>query len=616
MATYYIDPSAQSNGNGLSDTTPFDGWNHVTFTAGNTYLQKCGTEYSAAAPTDGCVYVISANGDANTITTISSYGTGAKPILNGIQDIVGALTEGSWTEEGSHIWHMDTTVNPKRVWLDSVEIGLNVNATVTSTYPWFWGSNALYLYSEAGNPALNYTTIRGAWWYNLKILGSSYINVTDMHFKGGFVGVGIQESQHVNVYGNDFDYNHKGIGVGSGTTYTDHENSYINIYDNTIDSSYTMINPNTTHMDNISFYNSGYQCKVYGNTLINPGHASVDVGGTASNATDWPNALSYIEIYDNVMSGEDVDYGRAFSISGVHVTGQSTVPTVHHIKFFNNICHDFPTRNQVAGQYIEVYNSYFYNWRRRSTRTGQTDSVQCISVDPYTDNATCTNCLVANNTFYSLDSTAIELRDADATGLSLLTVANNLILDAGLDPYHVDDTDIGINVTDRATITDITWQNNLLYNSNASTETVKYRGTTPITIAAFNAGATNDDVISDNIASDPLLTGYVLDSASPCINAGTTIATVTTDIRGASRPKDAEYDIGAYEYFNCLFSIKDNIITISGTLTTGVSLPVGVVMRFKTSGNLDVAGTVDDTKSFFRLTSAGIECAGVVSENT
>ena len=39
-----------------------------------------------------------------------------------------------------------------------------------------------------------------------------------------------------------------------------------------------------------------------------------------------------------------------------------------------------------------------------------------------------------------------------------------------------------------------------------------------------------------------------LESYSPCVNAGTTIASITEDMNGTSRPQGSAYDIGAYEY--------------------------------------------------------------------
>ncbi len=49
---------------------------------------------------------------------------------------------------------------------------------------------------------------------------------------------------------------------------------------------------------------------------------------------------------------------------------------------------------------------------------------------------------------------------------------------------------------------------------------------------------------------DPSLdANYAPDSVSdPVVNAGVTVATVTTDKNGVARPQGAKYDIGAYEY--------------------------------------------------------------------
>jgi len=67
MTTYYIDPTATTNGNGLSTSTPFNSWSSVTWAAGNTYLQKGGTTYN------GTILV--------TVT-----GTAALPIIVGSYD--------------------------------------------------------------------------------------------------------------------------------------------------------------------------------------------------------------------------------------------------------------------------------------------------------------------------------------------------------------------------------------------------------------------------------------------------------------------------------------------------------------------------------------------------
>jgi hypothetical protein len=76
-ATFYIDPSAASNGNG-TQARPFNSWNSVSFQRGNTYLQKAGTTYP------GFLLLISVQGTASLPVIIDSYGTGAAPIVTNV----------------------------------------------------------------------------------------------------------------------------------------------------------------------------------------------------------------------------------------------------------------------------------------------------------------------------------------------------------------------------------------------------------------------------------------------------------------------------------------------------------------------------------------------------
>lgn len=75
MATFYIDPSSATNGVG-SEVDPFNAWSSVTWTAGNTYLQRAGTTHSGTI-------TVGASGTAGNEITISYYGTGTMPIVQG-----------------------------------------------------------------------------------------------------------------------------------------------------------------------------------------------------------------------------------------------------------------------------------------------------------------------------------------------------------------------------------------------------------------------------------------------------------------------------------------------------------------------------------------------------
>ena len=83
----------------------------------------------------------------------------------------------------------------------------------------------------------------------------------------------------------------------------------------------------------------------------------------------------------------------------------------------------------------------------------------------------------------------------------------------------------------------------------SSSMVLRYNGTSYSTVATW-AAARGDDSHPSPAIGNPLLTGYVLASGSPCINAGTTLSDVTTDIRGVIRPQGSAYDIGAYEFKN------------------------------------------------------------------
>lgn len=82
MATYYIDPSAASNGIGTT-ASPFNTWTGVPVAAGNIYKQKRGTTWTGAFPS-------LTNGTSGNVTTIAAYANAdgsdsfmlPKPIIN------------------------------------------------------------------------------------------------------------------------------------------------------------------------------------------------------------------------------------------------------------------------------------------------------------------------------------------------------------------------------------------------------------------------------------------------------------------------------------------------------------------------------------------------------
>lgn len=77
MPTFYIDPSAATNGNG-SLANPFNTWAGVPWAAGNAYLQKAGTQFVTAVGSAGRI-APSASGTSAARILIGAYGEGSRP---------------------------------------------------------------------------------------------------------------------------------------------------------------------------------------------------------------------------------------------------------------------------------------------------------------------------------------------------------------------------------------------------------------------------------------------------------------------------------------------------------------------------------------------------------
>lgn len=78
MTTFYIDPSANVNGDG-SIESPFNSWDNVTWTAGNSYLQKAGTTFN------GQISIGASGNSLQSRIYLGKYGTGALPKIEAVQ---------------------------------------------------------------------------------------------------------------------------------------------------------------------------------------------------------------------------------------------------------------------------------------------------------------------------------------------------------------------------------------------------------------------------------------------------------------------------------------------------------------------------------------------------
>lgn len=108
-----------------------------------------------------------------------------------------------------------------------------------------------------------------------------------------------------------------------------------------------------------------------------------------------------------------------------------------------------------------------------------------------------------------------------------------------------------------------------------------------------------------NIVADPGFTDYTtgnfrFTAASPCLNAGTTLADVPTDWLGTARPQSTAYDIGAFEL----------IVTATVTAVTVLS---DTSIRLDLSASVDSDATWADTANYTITPSGGAAAVTVVS---
>lgn len=211
-ATYYIDPSfSGSNQNGSIDR-PYNSWSKVSFSSGNTYLQKSGTTNSSGSR-------ITIANRSNII--IGAYGSGNKPKI---------VTGGS----GDHILYIKDSYN---ITVKDIEL--------TSTGSWTSGITIQGGSGSSGNQIRNVYIHKAMW--GIRVLtpaGGTKILYTKIHDIGDD-GIFAQDVNSIEI-GNCtiYDINKKymtntseSYAAGDGIQISSTNNLSFNIHHNTVDHS-------------------------------------------------------------------------------------------------------------------------------------------------------------------------------------------------------------------------------------------------------------------------------------------------------------------------------------------------------------------------------------------
>ena len=146
-ATYYIDPTCTSSGDGTTTTCgthgPFKTWAEVSWAAGNTYLQKGGTTAREEI-------TVGASGRAGNLVTIGSYGTG-KAIIDG------AVPISSWTANDPVAGVYSTPAVTNSGILEDGKFLKCASDTSCRGGNWFWISGIKNYYKPTSGTPANHT---------------------------------------------------------------------------------------------------------------------------------------------------------------------------------------------------------------------------------------------------------------------------------------------------------------------------------------------------------------------------------------------------------------------------------------------------------------------------
>lgn len=233
-------------------------------------------------------------------------------------------------------------------------------------------------------------------------------------------------------------------------------------------------------------------------------------------------------IYDNVLYGGTNPLG-----TGIYLQDLADPTNVYRNRIYGfnfNAISIFRVSKTPGNLYI--YNNLIYN-----------NLVSGISL--YSTSST----YIYNNTFYNNAGYQINATSANATGVD---IRNNIIYSSSADFA------LGLGVDGS-----FTENHNLLLNS--ASNIISYNGVA-YGVADYQTASGQG---SGDLQLDPLfvngLSDLSLQSTSPGIDSGTNVASVlTTDFNGDFRPQGSGTDIGAYEFANNGYGVKEGAKLLNG----------------------------------------------------
>lgn len=556
--TYYVDFTTGDDADtGLTEELAWKTWDKArvqTYAAGDFIKFKCGEVWDVFTTyTNEFRWSLGQSGASGNPITITSYGTGAKPIIRAILDVKGVTDD--WTDMTGNIWRRTTTglESVHRVWIDGSGFTnqesvmpaayTSINAT---KYLWFYDETNDYLYVYAtANPATNYTYVNICKELPLIITswptGRSYWTIDGLDFRGGGDQIYLRhDTSYIEIKNCNFqDWNREAIllwGSYAGTAI-----SYITVDNCTFDGNQNFISNATTEAeqtycvnDVIWLHQAASNCTIKNSTFKNSGHDCIEIlGSSATQAGCNDNTIEH-----NIFGPDDKSpYSRPFDVNGYADKADSNI-------FRYNLCQHFKASSQVNGSDSQVYYNVFYHGDN-SSATGMSGLAQGLLIQHYGGSYVCDGIKVYNNIFKdNVNSGLVLLAAVDAVPTNCL-IKNNIFIN-----NSIEDCSWGFGVHIQIVNYDTNYSSTNIFDHNciydADTTSTIYYKTGVQTVAWMDA---NDSGWGDNLSSDPLVgADYKIQSTSPCVDTGVDVD-LTQDYFGNEVPGWGGIDIGAHETY-------------------------------------------------------------------
>lgn len=527
QTTYYVSNSGSDNNNGTSSSNPIKTIykvNSLDLQPGDKVLFRRGDSWI------GSSLNLKASNSTSERITISNYGDSqsSKPIISMIHDLNNWNSTGSWSYQGSNIWSIpiNYAIGLNRLFINGKEaIKAESKSVLNSKSNWYGSADYLYIYSST-NPASAFNSIKVPYnnynKYTLTVEGNNF-TISGLDFRGGIDCIVLTNANNFIIENSNIGWGTTRYGMRtSSVTGTVSDNGIIR--NNTFDSGFRIKYTYRVHFlsgsDGLSLANGANYWEVYDNKFANWYHGNMALISTTS-AT-----VNHNKVYNNVFSGKDVSYSRAFSTVGYDKG------TCSYNKIYNNLIENMPTRSQIGGTFNEIYYNIIDSskiWDARPT----------VATGFSLEGQNSENNKIFNNTIFSTDIYAIVVQAPHSS------VFNNLIINSDADGSY----GIYVNGSNRGN----TISNNIIAENNLSSTdlTLIYDGY-GYDVTSLESIDHGSDIVQNNyqtdlsdLVIDPVSDNFNLTSTSIAIDAGTN-NNLTTDYNSNNIVNTP--DIGALEY--------------------------------------------------------------------